>query len=766
MHAGLFCELNNKVMLRSIDSLTRLSTSRRPHYYGEFEDLDVSTIPPEMITKLNNEGIIKYKAYWRHVIDDFFIASEYSKEELIESTKFQSNSKQQNCSIEEFSDRVHRNWNVWMKIRPRLVGDEYFVIKCFRYDSAGIVHNPEDLPYQLVEWNDEIEVWRYASFFFEQATGETLFHSDKNKVLINDEDFKNLFKWSMTNPSSANRVNSITDPFARDFLRVTLTTPRSSTMETVLQHNFFSDELDDDQRTAVKKGYFAYEKLLKQNILVQEELKQQTQCLSVISMEMQVKFEHSLWKQLAGQYEPDEVKHPTSYILLPYALEYKNGSISARVDKGPRSISLAVLDVLHYMHLLQSTKRGSNRSNKPSMQQYIDMNHHLVESQEKKPLDICRQILAIGENVEIVMSNHFGSYLSTESAKSTAHKLVSDSLRGVVNYEKCNNITNLAEQALKSVSFLIEAVGQNNENEAESMLNRHLSEMCSGYCFDVTLETKEQVYQVLLRMMKKFTEDPLLAIQSSLDSAFTCLLDNYSGEKECFVYAVDEYTGKVIINRNNPCRIQLTSDAMKAFLPTTLLLAKAHFSEGIHNFFGEHSDYIITEQNNCLIGNFSKLDAEFELSLIQNALNKNLRSKREFLCARDILDYLEDFHSNIGGRGEFFGLQRLCSPNKLIIWTETTSHNLALVEGQQALESAEVANNKSMVKYKRTFATPSSNMSDGYSSKGSLSQTSVNTEQRGQDLPLIKHVKYEAVKASIHVSEVCIENSMLWQLYF
>jgi hypothetical protein len=698
MKLDLFCNLAEKVMLRCSDCLTHISTLKKPHFYGSVDDLNVSTLPPEMISKLDAKGILRYEEYWGQVFDDFLIANEFSEEELKESTKLQAILKEQNCSAEAFWDRVQKHWNLWMKIRPRQVGDEHFVVKCFRYDSKGMVHNPDELPYELVPWDENIEVWFFATLFFEEVTGETLFHSNKINVFINDDDFKSLYYWNMENPRNANRMNSLTDPFARDFLRVTLTSTRLSTMENVLQHDLFDNDKDEEQRNSIKKGCFVYEKLLQQNVLIQENLKKRTNALNVISMETQIKFEHSIWKQLAGKYELDEVKYPASFIFLPYALEHRDGIVTACVDKVhelPRGISLAILDVLHYVHLLQSAKKqGLDHMNTPSIEEYLDMNLHLVESQEKKPLNICEQILAIAKNVESLMTKHFESYLPTVDARSVAHKLVIDSLQGIIDYDKCINITGAAEEALKAVSSLIEVVGKSDETMAESLLNRHFLEMCRGHCFDLSLDSKEQAYQTLFKMFKKFAEDPVLAIQSLLDSAFVRLLKSYSGLRECYVYVVDEYTGLPLIVDNNQSVVQLTSDAMKAFIPTTLLVAKAHYSQGIQQFFGNSTDSITAEQNKCSVGNFSQFDVESELFIIQSALNKHLRSRREFDSGQDVLNYLEDFHNNVDSQSNLFGLQRLSSPNNLLIWTKPSSYALAVEEGQKALAYSELANQR------------------------------------------------------------------------
>ena len=717
MQLDSFCEINEKVLLCNTDFLTHLSTSKSPKYYGAIDGLDISKLPPEMICKLTNRSVLRYEAYWRNVIDDFFIASDFTEEEARESSKIQTHLKSQNFSFEAFWERVQKNWNLWMKIRPRRIGGDFFVIKCFR--NIGLnetVDKPENLPYELIECSENIESWNFAHFFFEQASGEALFHVDKNKIFINQSDFQSLCDWNMIESSNANRTNSISDPFARDFLRVTLTLERLPNMNAILGHSYFSESRDE----SLLKGYLAYEKVLKQNTLVQDELQQRTKSANITSMETLVQFEHSIWRQLSWQYKPDEVKHPTSYIFLPYAIQSSSGSVSALGDKSvSRIISVAIIDILHYAHLLNRAKQCIDQVDKPSMEEFFEKNIEIVDSVEKNPLQICQEILAIGKNVEQLLKNHFDDYagLSRDDAEKVAQKLVSESLQGEIDYDKCKHIFETAEEAFNAMSTLIDMVGSHDPRAAESMLSRHFSEICRGRSFELTIDSKRRVYEALLKMYEKFSHDPLLAIQSLLDSAFISLLNPYSSRKECYVYAVDEYTGLPLVRDDNPSRVQLTSDTLKAFIPTTLLVAKTHFFQGIHRLFGDKSDHVVTEQNNALIGNISMLDSEAELVLIQETLNKFLRSKKNFSCGADILDYLQRYHYNIGGDEKYFGLQRLCSSNKLIIWTKVQSQNLIQLEGEKALREGVISKKKIVEKYVKPSAEGSvsscdSNISD------------------------------------------------------
>jgi len=203
----------------------------------------------------------------------------------------------------------------------------------------------------------------------------------------------------------------------------------------------------------------------------------------------------------------------------------------------------------------------------------------------------------------------------------------------------------------------------------------------------------------------------------------------------------------------------MTSDAIKAFIPVTLLSLKAHFAQGVQKILGVSSDLVVSEQNKCSnsIGSFStKSQSLSQLSLIQACLNKHLRSKREFNCGRDILDYIDNFLNNLG-RCEFFGLQRLCSPDNLVIWTRANSYDLAMLDAQKALEDA---NDHVLAKDLKLQDT--SNLNNTMSNDSMwwhtplLSRNNVtNVPAKGDEKTAYENLdrKYESVKTRINLSE-------------
>lgn len=713
------CEKNGKIMLRNSSCLTKLTTPTHETYFGAIEDIETTNLPPEMIVKLSADEVQQYETYWRQVINEYLIASEFSKEDLSESPKFQEYLKESNCSAEMLCNRVYYNRKLWQKIRPRRVGDDYYVIKCFRYDSNKNVYNADSLPYDLVQRSKSLGVWKYASFIFEQVTGETLFHMDKNNNFINDSDYEKLFMWDMTNPRIAERMQNVKDPFARDFLRVSLTptNTRLPTMKSVLEHNFFKYCEDDSQYSEIKKGYLALERASQQDLLLLEEMNHRTKRVHVVSTKVQIRFENSVWRQLQWDYKVDEVKFPAAFIFLPYELEYSGKDlemISSVNESAAQNLSLAVLDVLHYVNLVQTAKTFDEGLNL-SHADFIDSNATAAKSLEKKPLSICRDILAIWNNTKNLLSNYFELFLPSDRAKMVSHKLISDSLRGVIDYETCSNISSRADEVLDVIASLVSVVGKQDKEAAENISNKYLSEICSGH-FDLTLEIKDQVYTTLSTLFEKFTKSPLKIVQLSFDSAFLRLLECYSNEKYCYVYPLDEFVGKPVVLNDPSTKIALTSDAMKAFIPSTLLAAKAHFYSGLDQLFGHNeTQSVIVEQNICWLGNFSKSDCHNELLLIQNALNDNLRSRRNFDCGQDILKYLEDYHHKCQMDSKFFSLYRLLSPNNLLVWAEKESWMIALVEIQRDLKEVMASSCEKVLPRKNRSLVSSNELVEGSS---------------------------------------------------
>lgn len=58
---------------------------------------------------------------------------------------------------------------------------------------------------------------------FEIITGESLFHNNKAKNIVNDGDFERLYAWTMTDHITSRRLCEIDNPLGRHLLKSLLT---------------------------------------------------------------------------------------------------------------------------------------------------------------------------------------------------------------------------------------------------------------------------------------------------------------------------------------------------------------------------------------------------------------------------------------------------------------------------------------------------------------------------------------------------------------
>ena len=121
----------DSIKLRSVKNIVEVEANAKVHtkFYGcVSDDFGISNLPPEMITKLDAEGVEKYIAYWSRVSNDFNIANELTPEEVKESEKLKSYFEEEGCTFEKFWTRVQNNAALWKRIQPRQVGGYYYTL--------------------------------------------------------------------------------------------------------------------------------------------------------------------------------------------------------------------------------------------------------------------------------------------------------------------------------------------------------------------------------------------------------------------------------------------------------------------------------------------------------------------------------------------------------------------------------------------------------------------------------------------------------------
>jgi len=694
MQARDFVQAHGSIKLRSVESIVQVgsTTKQNSKLYGcVSQDFGFSNLPPEMIAKLDTAGVEKYLMYWNREFNDFHIGNEHTSESVRQSGKVKAFLEKEGCSFEEFWSRIQRNAAIWKRIQPRQVGDHYYVAKCYRSGKNGGVEAPDQLPYELVPFSKSLDIWYFGSLIFELITEESLMHSNKTRNMVNDSDVERLFSWSMAHYPVSRRLNDIADPLARDLLRSLLNTAshRQQNMETILQHPFFCNT-KDDVVAEVSKEIIQEEKESAKNFkaeqyltLKKSTLDKRTENIPLVSLETQQKFELSQWKTLKSVYDLSEVTFPTSCVILPYELE-KDFSGVFRVPKKSNTLScklgLVIADVLHYLCLVSDFKETwAGESYDYKVQEYMEMNRTAKSSPEDNLIRICEGVIRKAHNASAIVSGIANSYVTYGDASSIADKLVSDTLRDIVDLDVCGKVVSGAEATQNSISVLLGSVGEYPEKTAENMMNEQLRDVIGVDFTESSFAKKETVQNELLSLVQRFTENPLLVMQRLLESRICELIDIYTQMGVCHVYLVDEYSGCPVVSGLYPCKMEFSLNVAKTLIPPMILTMRSNFPLGILPLLGLALDEVPPQ--------WAKL-SHFQLpSKRSNPVDEIETLQGVLGVSQDfgILPLIERFFMKKDPEEDFAGLIRLSSPNGLIMWTTEESREEALKETRQVM---------------------------------------------------------------------------------
>jgi len=696
MKIGDFVQLNGKtIKLRNVKSIVEFDPKSKSHtkFYGSVsDDFGISNLPPEMITKLDAEGVEKYTLYWSRVSNDFNIANELTPEQVKESDNLKTYLEEEGCSFEDFWTRVQNNAVLWKRIQPRQVGGYYYVVKCFRAGVDGGVHNAEELPYDLVPTSTNLDIWFFGSLMFELITGESLLHSNKSKNIVNDSDFERLFNWSMTDHTASRRLSDINNPLGRDLLRSLLTSPntqRQRNMETILKHPFF---FEDEDNTVPKmcSEIIQEEKEEARKYKIEQDLKlrkynldKRTEHLSLISPETQLRFELSQWKLLMLTYDLNEVTFPTSCIVLPYELEKTFSGdlrVPAKYTALGHRLGLIIADILHYLKIVTDIKpRWTGQSCNHKTQEYMDKNRVSTSVPEDTLVRICEGVINKAQNATVIVADVITSFLSSGDGASVARKLISDTLRDIVDLDICDRVVAGAEAAQQSISSLLETLGDYPGKSAENMMNEQMRDIIGVNFTEQSFAKKEIVQNVLLSIVQQTAENPLSVMEELLESRMCELIDLYTEMDECHVYFVDEYSGLPVAPGGNSLQLNFSSDIAKTLIPPTLLAMRFNFPLCIVPLLGLTLEGLPEQWTKLTDFDFSSIESNpvDEIRILQATLGID----------KDVsmLSLLERFFTKHDPEEEFSGLRRLCSPNGLMIWVTKKSRETALQQAKQCL---------------------------------------------------------------------------------
>jgi len=748
-----FVQLNGgTIKLQNVKSIVEVDRKSKLHtkFYGCVTDeFDISNLPPEMITKLDSEGVEKYTSYWSRVSNDFNIANELTPEQVKESDKLKTYLEEEGCTFEDFWTRVENNAALWKRIQPRQVGGYYYVVKCFRAGVDGGVHHVEELPYDLVPNSTSLDIWFFGSVMFELITGESLFHSNKAGNIVNDSDFERLFNWTMADHTASRRFSDINDPLGRHLLRSLLTSPntlRQRNMETVLKHQFFLED-ENEAVTKFSRDIVLEEKEEARKYKIEQDLKlrkdnldKRTEDLSLISPETQLKFEQSQWKLLMSTHDLSELTFPTSCIVLPYELEktpYGDLCASKRNTALGHKLGLIIADILHYLNIVTDIKpRWSGQSFGHKTQEYISMNRGSASVPEDTIVKICEGAIRKAQNAATIVAEVIVGFISSGDGVSVAHKLISDTLRDIVDLDVCGRVVASAEAAHKSISSLLETLGDFPGKSAESMMNEQMKEILGVSFTENSFAKKESVQNALMSIVQEIAENPLSVMEELLESKMRELTNVYTEMEACHVYLVDEYSGLPVASESNSFTMSFSSDIAKTLIPPTLLAMRSNFPFGIVPLLG-----LTLEE---LPEQWAKIP-DFEVSYVQSNPASELQILQTILGIDEdvnMISLLKQFHAKNDQEEDFSGLRRLRSPNGLMIWVTKKSRQQALQQAKQglvelqalkAIEARERVTNATKDKSKNNVA---SLWCDAIVSFAQTSQTNLSSPSSGRGSPV------------------------------
>jgi len=703
MQAGDFVKAHGSIKLRSVKSITQVdSNSKNIKFYGcVSQDFGISNLPPEMIAKLDTEGVEKYLMYWNREFNDFHIATEHTPEKVQQSAKVQAFLEEEGCSFDDFWTRVKQHAALWKRIRPRQVGNDYYVVKCYRSGKNGEIHCPEQLPYKPIPFTKELDVWYFGSLIFELITGESLLHSNKARNIVNDSDFERLFNWTMSHYAVSRRLNDIADPLARDLLRSLLTSPnteRQQNMEMVVNHPFFCN-IDDEGIEEVTKEIIQEEKESAHNFKDEQDLKlrkytldKRTEKIPLISLETQQRFELSQWKMLGSTYDLSELTFPTSCVVLPYDLEKDSGGVLRSPTRNYAlscKLGLVIADILHYLSVVTNFEQAwTGQSFGHKIQEYVDMNRNATSAPEDNLIRICEGVITKSRNASAVIKDVADAYLTSGDTWNVANKLVSDTLSDIVDLDVCKKVVLSAEDTQNSITSLLSIVGEYPEKAAENMMNEQMRDVIGVEFTENSFAKKESIQNALMSLVQTFTENPLSVVEGILYSRISELIDIYTEMKVCYVYLVDEYSGSPIASGLYPFQVKFSLNVAKTLIPPMILAMRSNLPLGIFSLLGLTLDEVPPQ--------WAKL-AEFHLpSQETNSLDeiKTLQTTLGFTKDDGILPLLGRFFMKKDPEEHYAGLIRLSSPNGLIMWATQKSREEALMQAKNEL--AELHKKKTM----------------------------------------------------------------------
>lgn len=277
---------------------------------------DSSSMPPEIFMKVNAKELQQYNLYWKVVME---------------------------------LDNVHIPLEF---VKPRIdpITNEAYVMKCYCTLDAKSAEALPDLPYNLVQIDQSVDVWAFGIFLFNLVSGgETIFQPNFRTGRLTSMEI--VAKWN-TDVAESVIAQYVSDLAAQDLLLHILVggeQRKNMTMKTILAHPFFSptgldatvehllvearDERDLIQR--VRRKQQESERVIKTDI--------QPTHLGRLGLRTQLRLTNSATEAFKECFDPAGIftsSAPFTYMLLPYQLtENQEGRL---VPKNKMELDLAL----------------------------------------------------------------------------------------------------------------------------------------------------------------------------------------------------------------------------------------------------------------------------------------------------------------------------------------------------------------------------------------------------------------------------------------
>jgi len=259
-----------------------------------------------------------------------------------------------NCNeLNEFRNvwsRMTSNQLLWERIRPRLSADKkYAYVVKYHDDSKTESKSDLELPYDLVDSSEKIDVWAFGMLLYSLSTRSSLFHQTHDGNLQNAEVFAKLHDWSKED-ARAIILTTVKDALTQDLLLQLLVpeADRLSSMRAILSHPFFGPSSTAAAQKIIQECTES-EDLFPQ---LNEDFKGPVPKPRHTNLFSTETFCRIVFDRLG------EIKVPTCFIVLPYELRWDSRS-QLLEPQDHKSLALAEKIGLHLLDIHTITAKLS-----------------------------------------------------------------------------------------------------------------------------------------------------------------------------------------------------------------------------------------------------------------------------------------------------------------------------------------------------------------------------------------------------------------------